>query len=182
MRARTGRPTGRSSPRCGTRTRCLQFHKYWSPPDTATIPKFLDARDRLGLPIYMGEGGENNLEWLYTAWRLYETHGIGWNFWPWKKIDTRTSPASITPPAGWAAVVEHVAGRSGSFRCAGHLRRTAREHAHRELRVAAGGRAGDHGGCATGDSGVGVRVPGAGPVVLDLVGCAVARRCATRMS
>ena len=89
---------------------CLQFHKYWSPPDTATIAHFLEARSRLGLPIYMGEGGENNLEWLYTAWRLYESNGIGWNFWPWKKIDTRTSPASITPPARWAELVEHVAG------------------------------------------------------------------------
>ncbi len=89
---------------------CLQFHKYWSPPDTATIAHFLEARDRLGLPIYMGEGGENNLEWLYTAWRLYENNNIGWNFWPWKKIDTRTSPTSITPPAGWYELVEHVAG------------------------------------------------------------------------
>jgi hypothetical protein len=66
---------------------------------------FLEARDRLGLPIYMGEGGENTLEWLYAAFRLYETHGIGWNFWPWKKIDTRTSPASIVPPEGWDRVV-----------------------------------------------------------------------------
>ena len=89
---------------------CLQFHKYWSPPDTSTIQKFLKVRDSLGLPIYMGEGGENNLEWLYTAWRLYESNDIGWNFWPWKKIDTRTSPASITPPAGWADIVAYVAG------------------------------------------------------------------------
>jgi endoglucanase len=89
---------------------CLQFHKYWSPPDTATIQKFLDVRARLQLPIYMGEGGENNREWLYTAWRLYETYNIGWNFWPWKKISTTTSPVSIRPPARWADVVEHVAG------------------------------------------------------------------------
>ena len=89
---------------------CLQFHKYWSPPDTATIQTFLSTRDRLQLPIYMGEGGENNLEWLYTAWRLYENHGIGWNFWPWKKLDTRTSPVSIAAPKRWAELVEHVAG------------------------------------------------------------------------
>ena len=79
----------------------LQFHKYWSAPDQASIQKFLDVRDRLGLPIYMGEGGENNLEWLYTAFRLYESHGIGWNFWPWKKIETITSPVSVVAPAGW---------------------------------------------------------------------------------
>ncbi|TFB98146.1 hypothetical protein [Cryobacterium sp. HLT2-28] len=53
----------------------------------------------------MGEGGENTLEWLYTAFRLYESHDIGWNFWPWKKIDTRTSPASIAAPHGWDQIV-----------------------------------------------------------------------------
>ncbi|WP_198417525.1 glycoside hydrolase family 5 protein [Cryobacterium mannosilyticum] len=83
----------------------LQFHKYWSSPDTESIEKFLETRDRLGLPIYMGEGGENTLEWLYTAFRLYESYDIGWNFWPWKKIDTRTSPASIAAPHGWDQIV-----------------------------------------------------------------------------
>jgi endoglucanase len=86
----------------------LQFHKYWSSPDTASIEQFLEARDRLGLPIYMGEGGENTIEWLYTAFRLYETHGIGWNFWPWKKIETRTSPASIVAPEGWGPIVASI--------------------------------------------------------------------------
>jgi endoglucanase len=88
----------------------LQFHKYWSSPDRASIAPFLEARERLGLPIYMGEGGENTLPWLYTAFRLYEAEGIGWNFWPWKKIDTRTSPVSITPPAGWDDVIAAIPG------------------------------------------------------------------------
>lgn len=83
----------------------LQFHKYWSSPDAASISEFLQTRERLGLPIYMGEGGENTLEWIYTATRLYETHDIGWNFWPWKKIDTRTSPLSVVPPANWPEVI-----------------------------------------------------------------------------
>lgn len=86
----------------------LQFHKYWSPTDAASIAPFLEARERLGLPIYMGEGGEHNLEWLYAAFRLYEAHGIGWNLWPWKKIDTLTSPVSIVPPVGWDDVVASI--------------------------------------------------------------------------
>jgi endoglucanase len=88
----------------------LQFHKYWSAPDTASIQKFLDARDRLGLPIYMGESGENNLEWLYTAFRLYEAHGIGWNFWPWKKMETITSPVSVLAPLGWEEIRNYAHG------------------------------------------------------------------------
>jgi endoglucanase len=88
----------------------LQFHKYWSSPDLPSIQKFLDARDRLGLPIYMGEGGENNLGWLYAAFRLYESQNIGWNFWPWKKVETRTSPASITAPEGWELIRDRAHG------------------------------------------------------------------------
>ena len=88
----------------------LQFHKYWSAPDKQSIQKFLDVRDRLGLPIYMGESGENNLEWLYTAFRLYEDHGIGWNFWPWKKLETKTSPLSVSAPSGWDEIRSYVNG------------------------------------------------------------------------
>jgi hypothetical protein len=58
----------------------------------------------------MGEGGENNLDWLQTAFQLYEDCGISWNFWPWKKIDTRTSPCSIDPPSGWGRIADYAAG------------------------------------------------------------------------
>lgn len=88
----------------------LQFHKYWSPPDRASIATFIDVGARLGLPIYMGEGGENNTGWLATAFQMYEDLDIGWNFWPWKKIDTATSPCSITPPEGWDDIVAYANG------------------------------------------------------------------------
>lgn len=87
----------------------LQFHKYWSPPDRPTIQGFIDTGARLGLPVYMGEGGENNPDWFQTAFQLYEDHGIGWNLWPWKKIDTLTSPCSVTAPRGWGDIVDHAA-------------------------------------------------------------------------
>lgn len=88
----------------------LQFHKYWSPADRPSIEAFLDTGRRLGLPIYMGEGGENTPEWLAAAHQLYEDHGIGWNFWPWKKIETATSPLSVVAPPGWDAVVAYADG------------------------------------------------------------------------
>jgi hypothetical protein len=89
----------------------LQFHKYWSPPDRPSIAPFIEIGERLGLPIYMGEGGENNLDWLQTAFQLYEDCGISWNLWPWKKLDTITSPRSIRPPAGWEAIRAYAEGR-----------------------------------------------------------------------
>ncbi|MDR1386528.1 MAG: glycoside hydrolase family 5 protein [Propionibacteriaceae bacterium] len=88
----------------------LQFHKYWSPPDRESLAVFLRARQRLGLPIFMGESGENTVEWLYTAFRLYESEGIGWTFWPWKKLQTRTSPVSVLAPHDWRRVIDSVDG------------------------------------------------------------------------
>lgn len=84
----------------------LQFHRYWCPPDESSIREFLDLRDALQTPIYMGEGGENTPEWIYTMTRLYERHGIGWNLWPWKKLDTVTSPLSIVRPEGWERIAD----------------------------------------------------------------------------
>ncbi|WP_084075279.1 glycoside hydrolase family 5 protein [Demequina sp. NBRC 110052] len=82
----------------------LQFHRYWSRPDREGIAAHLALRDDLQVPLYMGEGGENTPEWIYTSMRLYEAEGIGWNLWPWKKLATRTSPVSIAPPEGWELI------------------------------------------------------------------------------
>ena len=90
----------------------LQFHKYWSPPDRPSIQNYIDIGRELGLPVYMGEGGENNLDWIHTAFQLYEDCDISWNFWPWKKVETLTSPCSVSAPAGWAEITAYAAGRS----------------------------------------------------------------------
>ncbi|WP_243076382.1 glycoside hydrolase family 5 protein [Microbacterium sp. SS28] len=84
----------------------LQFHRYWCPPDESSIADFLQVRDELETPVYMGEGGENTPAWIYAATRLYERHGIGWNFWPWKKLATRTSPLSAERPDGWESIAD----------------------------------------------------------------------------
>jgi hypothetical protein len=84
----------------------LQFHRYWCPPDTTSIAEYLEVRDSLETPIYMGEGGENTPGWLYAATQLYERHGIGWNLWPWKKLGTRTSPYSAVAPEGWELIAD----------------------------------------------------------------------------
>lgn len=88
----------------------LSFHKYWSPPDRGSIGRFLERREALGLPVYMGEGGENGLGWLQTAFRLYDDCDISWNFWPWKKVDTYSSPCSVAPPAGWDDLLAYTRG------------------------------------------------------------------------
>ncbi|MDQ1727407.1 MAG: glucan 1,3-beta-glucosidase, partial [Frankiaceae bacterium] len=85
----------------------LQCHKYWSPPDRPSVQRFVDRGRELGLPVYMGETGENNAPWLQAAFQLYDDCGMSWNFWPWKKIETLTSPCSVNAPPGWDAIVAY---------------------------------------------------------------------------
>ncbi|MEN1974842.1 glycoside hydrolase family 5 protein [Cellulomonas olei] len=90
----------------------LQFHKYWSPPDRPGIEGYLRTGAGLGLPVYMGEGGENNPDWLATAFGMYDDLGVSWCFWTWKKVGTLTSPLSVDPPAGWDEVLAYASGRA----------------------------------------------------------------------
>lgn len=89
----------------------LQFHKYWNNPDTESIRPYLDKRDEWNVPIFMGEGGENNKEWYAGAFRLFEDHRISWNFWTWKKMDTTNSPCSINKPKDWQLLTDYLEGK-----------------------------------------------------------------------
>ncbi len=89
----------------------LQFHKYWSPrgssrasrrssrPATASACRSTWAR-----------AARTTSSGCYAAFRLYEAHGIGWNLWPWKKVETLTSPASVVAPERWDDVIGSIGG------------------------------------------------------------------------
>ncbi len=64
----------------------LSVHKYWNTNDEASIAPYLKLREATGLPLWLGESGENSNVWFADAIRLVEDHGIGWAFWPLKKI------------------------------------------------------------------------------------------------
>jgi endoglucanase len=85
-----------------------QFHKYWNNPDAESLSKFLRLRDEWDVPIFMGEGGENNKEWYSGAFALYEELDISWNFWTYKKMDTTNSMVSIIKPKDWDKLVDHM--------------------------------------------------------------------------
>lgn len=82
----------------------LQFHKYWNPPDVASIQHYLDERERLDVPIWLGESGENGLGWFEATFGMCDELGIGWNFWQWKKLGTEISPVSIRVPRDWERI------------------------------------------------------------------------------
>lgn len=88
----------------------LSFHKYWDNADEASLAKALALRDQLHVPIWMGESGENSNAWFAKAIRLVESHGIGWSWWPLKKMGFN-NPLEIVPNPGWAKLVAYWNGK-----------------------------------------------------------------------
>jgi|GEM_PF-3463985 hypothetical protein len=84
----------------------IQFHKYWSPFDTHSIRPYLELRDKLKLPIFMGEGGEHHLLWYSGAFKLYQQYDISWNFWSYKKMTTDNSLVSFNEPTHWQSLLK----------------------------------------------------------------------------
>lgn len=85
----------------------LQFHKYWSSPDQESLAPYLRYREKLNLPLFMGEGGENNCSWYTGAFPLFEGLNISWNFWSYKKMANENSPISFDPPPDWDMVINY---------------------------------------------------------------------------
>ncbi len=88
----------------------LQFHKYWSNPDFESIQPYLQYRHKLNMPLFMGEGGENNLAWYTAAFPLYERENISWSFWSYKKMDCKNSPVTFLRPDGWDELINYLDG------------------------------------------------------------------------
>jgi hypothetical protein len=81
------------------------FHKYWSDVTEASIAPYTSFRDRYSVPIWLGETGENKDDWIGAMRALAEKQGIGWAFWPYKKMDATSAVVSFERPAGWDEVI-----------------------------------------------------------------------------
>jgi aryl-phospho-beta-D-glucosidase BglC (GH1 family) len=81
------------------------FHKYWMEVKQEAIQEYVDFGNKYKVPIWMGESGENTNEWIASFRTLLERNGIGWCFWPYKKIDSTSCITSINKPADWDAIV-----------------------------------------------------------------------------
>ncbi len=82
-----------------------EFHKYWMPPVQTAIQQYVDYRDRYNVPIWLGESGENTDTWIQQFVSLLDTNGIGWCFWPYKKMEKASCMVSIQKPAYWDEIV-----------------------------------------------------------------------------
>jgi endoglucanase len=81
----------------------VSFHKYWNYNDRASIQHMLDMRAERNVPVWMGEAGENSNSWFTDAIALLEGNGIGWAWWPLKKLGVN-NPLEIVSPPGYDRV------------------------------------------------------------------------------
>lgn len=88
----------------------IHFHRYDCPPDMSAFQAFLDLSEKLNVPLWLGETGENTMEWFSAMMPLACSLGIGINMWPWKKMRCDNSPCSITPPDDWQMVIDYING------------------------------------------------------------------------
>ncbi len=88
------------------------FHKYWGQTDLSTIQSYINMRNNYGVPLWMGESGENSNHWYYEVFKLLEENNIGWNFWTHKKVDKITSPFSAYVSPQYQIVIDYLLGNS----------------------------------------------------------------------
>ncbi|WP_165045185.1 glycoside hydrolase family 5 protein [Dysgonomonas sp. ZJ709] len=82
-------------------------HRYWCDTLQANIQDFVNFRDSVNLPMYMGETGENSDEWIAGWTRLMERNNIGWHYWPYKKMVPKSCMVTIPTPENWDLIVEY---------------------------------------------------------------------------
>jgi aryl-phospho-beta-D-glucosidase BglC (GH1 family) len=83
------------------------FHKYWTPATTDVIREYIDYGKQYGVPLYCGETGENTDEWIHQFRTVLDQQQIGWHFWPYKKLESRSCVLTILLPAGYEKIIAY---------------------------------------------------------------------------
>lgn len=91
------------------------FHKYWTSPDKVVIQSYIDFRDKYNVPIYCGETGENNNEWIAAFRKTLDENNIGWHYWPYKKMNDSKGIITFPMPANYDSVIVYANAMRNSF-------------------------------------------------------------------
>ncbi|TWI03892.1 cellulase (glycosyl hydrolase family 5) [Luteimonas cucumeris] len=88
----------------------ISFHRYWNYTTPETMVDMLALRDKYDLPLWLGETGENSNDWFARTVALVEAEGIGWAWWPLKKI-RYNNPLQIVPNEGYRKLLDYWSGK-----------------------------------------------------------------------
>ena len=79
-------------------------HRYGGPATQEAIAHYINFRDSINRPMYMGEFGHNTMEWQSDFVKVLKANNIGYTFWPYKKVD-ESCMVGIQRPEGWDSIV-----------------------------------------------------------------------------
>ncbi len=82
-------------------------HRYWCDTLQTNVQDLVDFREKVNLPLYMGETGENTDVWVSAFRRLMEHNNIGWHFWPYKKLNSNSCMVKIKEPDNWDLIIKY---------------------------------------------------------------------------
>src|SRR5574344_1877255 len=81
-------------------------HRYGGEATKAAIQQIIDFRDKVNLPMYMGEIGHNTDQWQADFCKVMRDNNIGYTFWPYKKVDN-SSFIAIKRPEGLQSIIAY---------------------------------------------------------------------------
>ena len=92
------------------------FHRYFMPLVPGLMNDYVEFSQKHHVPVWLGETGENTMEWITGIREQSEAAGIGWNFWTYKRIsaDGRCI-VSIREPEGWDKIVDYAKAPRSTF-------------------------------------------------------------------
>jgi len=88
----------------------IHFHRYACMPGWESFKPYLEVSEDLDHPLWLGETGENKVEWLTALFGMSISLDIGVNLWPWKKMAAGISPCTIPTPEGWDEILTYIRG------------------------------------------------------------------------
>ncbi len=84
------------------------FHKYWTATTKDVIQEYIDFRDKYNVPIYCGETGENDDNWIMNFRKTLDENNIGWHYWPYKKMDNTKGIITFKVPEHYDEIIKYV--------------------------------------------------------------------------
>ncbi|MDR3143017.1 MAG: glycoside hydrolase family 5 protein [Tannerellaceae bacterium] len=90
-------------------------HRYGGEATAEAIRSFIEFRNKVNRPMYMGEIGHNTDQWMSDFCAVMKDNNIGWTFWPYKKMQG-SSFISVEAPDNWDLVVAFTEAPRGTYK------------------------------------------------------------------
>ena len=91
------------------------FHKYWMPPIQEQIQDYVDLSNKYNVPMWLGESGENEDAWIDSFRVLLEKNGVGWCFWPYKKMESTRGIIQFPKTKEWEEIIKFAEAPKSNF-------------------------------------------------------------------